>query len=382
MLRMFNLLFLFAAICEVGLVWLGYRQMSGYEVFIRYGAAFVGIVALFYILVWLNGKLIKKEVAQLDSIGESFSFASLDQPEKKSLLHNAYWGHLLILCAAVLFAYGLEANVFPALLGSVFPAILGANILFQNMWRNDMAGQTYEKRESHEQDGEEAELHEEAKHIQDAPYTDAKVMASEIIRQVQSMLKTQEGRIRMESMLCALGALAGYACQRSLLVDVYDQKDLRSESIKLIRTSDGASFFDGEPLNYFLFRSSNSIWELALANVKLEEDLPDPDDIVAYTSQMMGTPEFGIPRLPKNHTVPHLPVEYVKMMWPTVFSVMRLICQNPCEWAAAFGFAIQKIVDEYKEQLVLGTALTIVMESAVPMSRISLFEHFSDQRLL
>ena len=65
-----------------------------------------------------------------------------------------------------------------------------------------------------------------------------------------------------------------------------------------------------------------------------------------------------------------------------VFSTMRLICENPHEWAAAFGFAIQKIVDGYKEQLVLGAALTIVMESAVPMSRINLFEYFSDKRLL
>ena len=254
------------------------------------------------------------------------------------------------------------------------------DVFFKKLWQKYVKKQV-EKTEPSFYDAFIAEQEKNGAHENAEPYADAKIVAPEVIRQIQAILKNQEGRIRMESMLCALGALAGYVCQRSLLINATPKGHMLNEHIKLINTGDGSRFFDGEPLNYGLFQSSHSIWELALVGVRLDEDIPDLDDVLQHAIQSMGTAKFGVPRLKPGQGLPYLPIEYVKMMWPSIFSMMRLLCPTPQEWPVAFGFAIQKVLDEYKEQLALGVALRIVMESAIPMSRINLFEYFAENNL-
>lgn len=391
-LFMLNFIFLIVAgVCGAALVWLGYVQSSHWGEPVRYGVAFVSFLGLVYWMSWLNDKLMRKEVAQWGGDEQEVAPEFAAQTQQRGWKRYAsYLGHVILLCGVLLLAWGWVAKNMFVLAGALPFVVIGIGFLCQGLWQRLMGGAaggtTYFSSDpiAAVQGGMDTDDMDAAPmdvHQVEGLYADARVAAPEIIRQIQAILKEQEGRIRMESMLCVLGALAGYACQRSLLVEVSGKGDTRSEQIRLIQTEDGASFFDGEPLNYHLFQSSHSIWELALVDVRLEEELPDLDDILRHTVQSMGTPDFGVPRLAQGQYAPYLPVEYVKMMWPSIFSMMRLVCQDPQEWAVAFGFAIQKVLGEYKEQLEMGLALRMVMESAIPMSRINLFEHFSKDNL-
>jgi hypothetical protein len=52
--------------------------------------------------------------------------------------------------------------------------------------------------------------------------------------------------------------------------------------------------------------------------------------------------------------------------------VVKQFCQSPSEWSILFGLAIQDIIEMGKEAIAPDIALSIVMESAIPMSKIDL----------
>jgi hypothetical protein len=58
--------------------------------------------------------------------------------------------------------------------------------------------------------------------------------------------------------------------------------------------------------------------------------------------------------------------------WPVLFSVVTLFCKEPTEWPIMFGVAIQEALSFAKQDVSQEVALQIVMEAAVPMSKVDL----------
>jgi hypothetical protein len=59
-------------------------------------------------------------------------------------------------------------------------------------------------------------------------------------------------------------------------------------------------------------------------------------------------------------------------LWPALFPVATMFCKQPTEWPILFGVAIQEALDAGKEALPPDIAFKIVMESAIPMSKVDL----------
>ena len=65
---------------------------------------------------------------------------------------------------------------------------------------------------------------------------------------------------------------------------------------------------------------------------------------------------------------------YVRHLWPQLFPVAQRYCEKPDQWPVLFGVAVQEILFASKGLIDPQIALQIVMESAVPMSKINLCE--------
>jgi hypothetical protein len=144
--------------------------------------------------------------------------------------------------------------------------------------------------------------------------------------------------------------------------------------LQVIGTKDGGNFFFGDPLNATLVGEAYSIWGLAAGAAKHEgaEELPDLNELFKHVTTTLGNEDFGIPRVPEAHKAGDSPAHYLKTLWPLLLPTVRFFCPNPAEWPVLFGIAIQDAIVAGKEVIDPALALKIVMESAVPMSKVDL----------
>jgi hypothetical protein len=84
----------------------------------------------------------------------------------------------------------------------------------------------------------------------------------------------------------------------------------------------------------------------------------------------VGTPQFGIPRIPEDHKPGDPPSNWIKYGWPKTQGILEQHCASPEEWPMAFGIAIQDVMEKAKAAIDPCLALSIVMECAVPMSKV------------
>lgn len=205
------------------------------------------------------------------------------------------------------------------------------------------------------------------------PLAGAQVGAKEVFQRLLGGMADEKG-VHSESLMCALGSLAGYACQASLRAQALAANMAETAAFNVVGTADGKQYFFGDPLNNLLVNSQFSVWALAggAAQHNGSAALPDINEIFQYTSSVVGGPEFGVPRVPEKHQAVDLPVNFLKIIWPELFPTVKEFCPDPAGWPILYGFAIQEAMDATKAVLEPAIALKMVMESAVPMSKVDL----------
>ena len=205
------------------------------------------------------------------------------------------------------------------------------------------------------------------------PLVGAKLGAKEIFQRLLDGMKNEKG-VHFESLLCALGALAGYSCQANLRAQALAKGMPETSAFQTVGTKDGKQYFFGDPLNNALAGSQYSVCGLAggAAQHAGAKELPDINEIFEHTSSVLGGNQFGIPRVPEKHRASDFPVNYLQAIWPKLFPTVKLFCPNPADWPILYGLAIQEAIDIGKSVIDPALALKIVMESAIPMSKVDL----------
>jgi hypothetical protein len=205
------------------------------------------------------------------------------------------------------------------------------------------------------------------------PLVGAKAAAEEIFQRLLAAMKTDRG-VHVESLLCALGALAGYACQANLRAQAVAKGLPETAAFMTVKGADGKNYFFGDPLNEALVQSQYSVWTLAAGAAQNAgaTALLDIHEIFAHTAQVVGGEQFGVPRLPENYRPADLPINYLAKLWPALFPIVKLLCPTPVDWPIAYSLAIHKAIEAGKGVIHPEVALSIVMEAAVPMSKVEL----------
>jgi hypothetical protein len=205
------------------------------------------------------------------------------------------------------------------------------------------------------------------------PLFDIKKGGKEIASKLFAAMSTDNG-IHLESLLSALGALAGYACQMSVREAFVVQQGRPEKEVFIVVNSkqNGVTYYFGDLLNKPLAESRYSVWSLASgAAQKLGlQQLIDLHEIFKHVTDTLGSAEFGVPRTAAAHQAKEIPVNYVSFLWPKLFPLAQNFCKSPNDWPVVFGVAIQEILYASKGLIEPQLALSIVMESAIPMSKI------------
>ena len=188
--------------------------------------------------------------------------------------------------------------------------------------------------------------------------------------------------VQPETVLCALGALAGYAAQQAIREAVVKPGKLTiDQAFVVIETRSGDVFFFGDLLNAVIVSKDGgqvgsrdkghaSIWKI-VSDGGYEagaRNLPDVTDMIKHCAATVGKEEFGIPRIPHAHMPDLLPREAVRRFWPA--ARRRLAGSEPMSWPLHLALAAHKLIVELKHELRPDIAVQIVMEAAVPMSKI------------
>ena len=205
------------------------------------------------------------------------------------------------------------------------------------------------------------------------PLLAAKLGAKEVLQRLLDGMKGSQG-VHIESLLTALGALAGYACQANLRSQALAKGLPPTAPFHVIATEDGQQYFFGEPLNNALVSDQYSVWSLTggAAQHVGAKDFPDLHELFQHTTSVLGREQFGIPRVPENHRPSDTPLNYLRTLWPILFPTVKLFCPNPLDWPILYSFAIQEAIYLGKGIIDPELAFSIVMESAIPMSKVDL----------
>jgi hypothetical protein len=207
-------------------------------------------------------------------------------------------------------------------------------------------------------------------------------LANDLIDWLQVELR--RGRdIQQEAVLCALGALAGYAAQQAIREALVKTGKLTlDQAFAVIETRSGEVFFFGELLNAVIVAKDGgrdnggngaghaSIWRI-VSEGGFDAgaiNLPDVTDIIKHCAATVGRDEFGIPRVPDAHMPNLLPREAVSRFWPA--ARRKLAGKEPMSWPLQLAMAARSLIVSLKHAVRPDIAVQIVMEAAVPMSKI------------
>jgi len=205
------------------------------------------------------------------------------------------------------------------------------------------------------------------------PLIGAKLGSKEVFQRLLDGMKTERG-VHIESLLVALGALAGYSCQAGLRAQAAAKGMPEKAVFSIVETKDGGKFFFGDQLNKPLVESKYSVWSVAAAGAQDAgcKALPDVMEIFTHASRTVGSAEFGKPRTSAEHAPHDMPINYLKSLWPALLPTIQRFCPNPEHWPILLGLSIQQTIVAGKGTIDPCTGLRLVMEAAVPMSKVKL----------
>ncbi len=198
------------------------------------------------------------------------------------------------------------------------------------------------------------------------PHIVINVAADELLSQLTEQLKETGGRVHVESLFCALGALGGFAAHLAAI-----KATENSEQDMMVATdNEGRRYFFGDTLNAFVAEGATSIWGLCLATTAPinQAMLPDLNELLKHVVHTIGTPEFGQPRF--SPPAAHLPEYYVRTYAPVLGACQKRYQLERQQLPFLIGAAIQKLLNNSTEILSTEKAIKIVMESAIPMSKL------------
>ncbi|MBF0309868.1 MAG: hypothetical protein HQL56_10095 [Magnetococcales bacterium] len=211
------------------------------------------------------------------------------------------------------------------------------------------------------------------------PYVGLSIGAQEVNQHLLAALKDGRG-VHVETLLAILGSLAGYACQVAGRVDYLSGRNKdHLYAVHTMEDSKGRKYYTGEPIFAPLLSNHYSVYGLVCgqANQYGCTEYPDPHELARHVVESIGTPAFGVPRLPPDHKPAGLPIHFVKSIWPKLLPIMLPFCEGYEQVPFLLGISLQEILKMSKDILPPKLALTIIMECAMPMSKIDIDTDYS-----
>jgi len=217
---------------------------------------------------------------------------------------------------------------------------------------------------------------------------------------------TTERGVHAETMLVAIGAIAGFAAQCAVEERIKKRdipgatKDMPREELGklmydkglavVVMAKSGEKYQFGDLLNGYLVKQATTVnYHLfgMLAGTAVQmgvkyEELPDAIPMFSHASKTIGTPEYGILHPPKPLSPQYTPHEALKQFWPEVkFIFERTDGQRivdpakgrnvkPEYWPLVSALVAQQLLQWTKDIIDPRIGVALIMESAIVMSKV------------
>lgn len=206
------------------------------------------------------------------------------------------------------------------------------------------------------------------------------------------LLKTERG-VRTETLLGVAGAIAGFAAQNAAwaFIRQHAGQKLAPNSIAVITTKSGETYIFGDAPNAYLYPQQESkystLWHCAAGAAQNAgadpKKLPPVLDMFNHISRVVGTSEFGYPRVVTDHRPEFSVLQSIKTFWPVAHKIFHLPLPeaagpkaqeepllNEEHWPLILGIVAGQFILQAKAVLDPTVAFTIVMENAIAASKI------------
>ena len=206
--------------------------------------------------------------------------------------------------------------------------------------------------------------------------TDSSDSAEDRVVQLLETIYRSDDGIQPETILSAIGALAGFAAQEAVWEGVVRPNRLNVKQVFfVVNTKDGGTFYFGDFLNKILASMTEgelSIWRLVAAPAAQMAcgAVPELKSIFEENAKNVGTPSFGVPVFPNSFRLKELPREALRH-WPRVKGILLTANKMPLHWPLVLGVAAQKLILKNQALVPPDAAARIVMLAAVPMSHVN-----------
>jgi hypothetical protein len=174
----------------------------------------------------------------------------------------------------------------------------------------------------------------------------------------------------------ALGAFAVFGIQMAIRETLVNPGKIpEAKAFVVVKTKDGKNYYFGDLLNGGLFGSPNSkisVWSLigAAAHTAGAKQLPDIREMASHAAKVLGTKDFGIPRVQKEFQPRETPYDVLRSDWKAMRELLVRYCVEPLFWGWTFAQAAQYLILRDKDAFNPAIAATIAMEAAISMSKI------------
>ena len=193
------------------------------------------------------------------------------------------------------------------------------------------------------------------------------------------------GTLHVETYVSAVGAIAGYAAQRTLFSVA---PPIPGVNVQVAQTVSGERYWVGDALNDMMVprdpaESHRCVWPQAVAGTIAAgldaRALPPLDAMFAHVARTLGNVDEGMSSVPLRHQ-PHLRArELLRSVWPLALSCFggsppgdeREHGPVPVAlWSAVAAHAAYRPISAVKDCLPPAIALTILMETAIYCSKL------------
>jgi hypothetical protein len=182
--------------------------------------------------------------------------------------------------------------------------------------------------------------------------------------------------ISYETALAILAVLAGQSCAkighaRHAASDGGFDPDGDELKFRVVNHA-GDRFVAGAWIDHGLYTDPMSFCRLVVAAADHygARVLPRIDEAARHCAETLGTPDFGHPRLPGAHMPATLPVALLQSLTPHFAPRLAEISERPEDIPVALAFNAQTLMRDARGQLDPGLAARILIECALPASRI------------
>lgn len=203
------------------------------------------------------------------------------------------------------------------------------------------------------------------------PLAGAQVSSQIVLDKVMQLMTTENG-VHVESVVTALGALAGRACQIAAIHQLEQTGDATGVGVSRVVTTSGETYLMGDAINRPLLESPYSVWSLVSGAAKEQgAELPELTELVSHSASTLGGPEFGIPRFAEGTDAAASPREYLEL-WNTMLTWVTPTAPRPQQWPMVYGLALQNLFQMMRGQdFDLGVLTRVAMDSALTTAKIA-----------